>query len=550
MVVVQDRQSLRERIESAPYSSMPCPNVIVPFYDEVMFAELANEALASIGRHYGEDLLVILDANTAAGLHAIKELREHARRIIVFGDTPNTWLHAENVTSRPDHPDFSEGGHLLLLISSCVSIAILGSNVVDREPGGGGFEGGWTVHRGYVAHAAETLAGAEARDWVTAMKSQSDASGQMADIAMRLMVFHADVLASRQHDIAMDKSDLFSVLNILKAISTKRRAHDILFVFVEQIARVVSSNRCSVVRVWSSESHGQVLASHEDSTVMDRTIEIAKYPELRKAMATGQKVVVNDVHSDPLTAPFADAFRQAHISAILVIPIVLFDENIGSLFLRAARSDSSFTLREISFFEIVTNAAANALERAHLFESIQIANETLERLAITDGLTGLFNHRYFRDRLTQELQRAMRYRLPLACAIFDIDDFKKFNDTYGHLFGDSILREISERTLQCVRKSDVVARYGGEEFVVIMPQTTIEGAMAQGERIRALIDSQSFHGGAQTAHVTVSVGIGVLDHDRMLTTEDLLREADQSLYKAKRSGKNQVAGPPPAEEQK
>jgi len=365
----------------------------------------------------------------------------------------------------------------------------------------------------------------------------------MTSISMRLMTLHANALAARQNDISMDKKDLSSVLNILKAISARRRAHDILFVFVEQIARVVTSDRCSVVRVWGSDRKGHVVASHEDEGVVDRSIDLDKYPELNKAMKEDCKVVINDVETDPLTSHLTGVLKKAKINAILVIPIVLYDDTVGSLLLRAVRSHGSFSLREVSFFEIVTEAATNALERAHLFESIQVANESLERLAITDGLTGLYNHRYFRERLEQEMIRALRYRLPLACMIFDVDDFKKFNDTYGHLLGDSILKEIAERTRHCVRQSDICARYGGEEFVVILPQTKYDGAMVEAERIREVIASKQFRGVPDDVGLTVSVGVGVLDFESMLTYEDLLRAADQAMYRAKRNGKNQVAGP-------
>jgi diguanylate cyclase (GGDEF)-like protein len=124
--------------------------------------------------------------------------------------------------------------------------------------------------------------------------------------------------------------------------------------------------------------------------------------------------------------------------------------------------------------------------------------------------------------------------------IFDVDDFKAVNDTYGHLAGDEVLREIAQRTEHSVRKSDICARYGGEEFVVIMPQTGSEGGLVQAERIREIVASGAFHCLPLGASVTVSVGVGVLDPDRMLMPEDLLRAADQALYSAKRSGKNRV----------
>jgi two-component system cell cycle response regulator len=159
-------------------------------------------------------------------------------------------------------------------------------------------------------------------------------------------------------------------------------------------------------------------------------------------------------------------------------------------------------------------------------------------LAITDGLTGLYNYRHFRDRLDQEFERAKRYKLPLSCLIFDVDDFKKFNDTHGHLVGDSILREIAGRTLLCIRNSDFVARYGGEEFVIILPQTSARGALSEAERLLAAMRSKSFDA-VEGVRVTVSVGVGTFD-GTMSDSEDILKVADDALYEAKKAGKDCV----------
>jgi len=223
-----------------------------------------------------------------------------------------------------------------------------------------------------------------------------------------------------------------------------------------------------------------------------------------------------------------------------VIPIVLFDPNVGSLFLRVTRRRRSFTLREIGFCEIVAEAAGHALERAQLFERIQRANERLERLAVTDALTGLYNRRHFHQRLQDEYQRSKRYDLPLACLMFDIDDFKKINDTYGHLQGDTVLREIAVRTNGVIRKTDICARYGGEEFVVIMPQTRLAGARSQAQRLLEVLRSSKYPGMPAKARVTVSVGVAVLDLEKMDNCDALVAQADVALYEAKRLGKNRV----------
>ena len=536
-------QSLIERIDQFPYSSTPPPDGIVPVYDHGVHLRLINEASLFVGRHGGSDLLLIVDGHTAANMQSLTTLRESARHVVVLGDMPQIWTNAPNVHLRRGEEIFQPGDHVFLLISSDLSLMSIGSSLDEVHDDNTPFSGGWSMHRTHVVHALQALLGEEAKVLIQAMVPPEEGSARISAIAMRLMALHASAIAERQQDIALEKNDLNSVLTILKAISSNRRAHDILFVFVEQIARIIESDRCSVVRVWGGESTGQVLASHEDASVFNHEIELAKYPELLKALSTQEKVIVNDVQSDPLVEEMADVLQQARVNAILVIPIVLFDQNIGSLFLRAVRAKGGFTLREISFFEIVTNAASNALERAQLFESIQIANESLERLATTDGLTGLYNHRFFRERLDQEVDRSLRYRAPLACMLFDIDNFKAFNDTYGHLMGDSILCEIAERTSDSIRKSDLVARYGGEEFVVIMPHTLLEGAMIQAERIRSVIASGPYRGIPEEVRVTVSIGVSVFDHNTMKTSEDLLRIADQAMYKAKRQGKNRVAGP-------
>lgn len=538
---------LLERIEEVPYAAYPSGSIIVPYYDHSVHIKLAYEAGMSVGRHGGADLVMVVDGHTAKQLHLIDELRRNASQVLVFGEAPGAWLQQDNVHVIPYNDICQPNDHVFVLISSELSVAVLGSLVGPEHDDDAPFKGGWTVQRLYVGHAIEALLEEDGRALLAGMTSPDEGSVQVYDLTMRLMTLHANALANRQEDITMDKNDLFSVLNILKAISTKRRAHDILYVFVEQIARVVSSDRCSVVRIWGGAKNGLVLASHEDANITDRKIELSKYPELQKSLLTRDKVVINDVRKDPLTADIADILQKANINAILVIPIVLFDENVGSLFLRASRSKYGFAMREISFFEIVTEAAANALERAQLFETIQVANENLERLAITDGLTGLFNHRHFRDRLEQELERALRYRLPLSCLMFDIDNFKKFNDTYGHLLGDEILKEIADHTVTCIRKTDICARYGGEEFIVIMPQTGLDGAMTQAERIRAMVESAQIKGLPEGIHVTISVGVALLDFDEMLVCEDLLRATDQALYKAKRTGKNRVIGPEPQE---
>lgn len=521
---------LLERLLLAPNTSF---TTFIPLNDHAVYVTLLNECFARIAQGGQEPALVIMDEATAALLpDGPPNLPQRDELVVLPSAIPADALAAAR------EPGIWTHDRVLVCISSHITLTLVGSHLAE-----GRFTGGWSLKRANADNLLKCLVAMGVWDsaqahGLAAIPEPSDR--EMSVLAMDLMAAHARVQALQHESMAKDKADLFSVLSILKAISAKRRAHDILFVFVEHISKVVRSDRCSIVRIWGGEPHGHVMASHEDASVVDKTIELYKYPELHHSMGTHQKIVVNDARTAPSAEPFVQELRQANINSLVVIPIVLFDQHVGSLLLRAARFEGNFTPREISFFEIVAEAASNALERAQLFESIQVANERLERLAITDGLTGLYNHRHFRDHLQKEFDRASRYRLPLSCMIFDVDDFKKLNDTLGHLTGDMVLKEIAERTMKCVRKSDMIARYGGEEFVVIMPQTGREGAAVEGERIRAIIADTPFRDVPDERRVTVSCGVSVLEHDVMLNAEDLLRAADQALYQAKRNGKNQV----------
>ena len=507
---------------------------LVPIEDSSVFLMLVSEMARMTVTEAGSDLMVCVDAQTAAQIDAVDALHSTAKTLWVFGPSPKEWQGQENVHSCPRITDGRD--MFLLAVSSNLCLMILCEQREDR------LHGVWTscrAHARRMVHALSASCGhAISSELEELLLLNSDT--RSLSCSLRLTSLFTHQLALRQRDIAMDKDELSSVLNILKAVSARRRAHDILYVFVEQIARAVPMDRCSVLRVWGGEDRGHVLASHEDETVADLAINLQKYPEIRRSIETRHKVIINDVRRDPLMRPCLEEVIKSGITSLIVIPIVLFDPNIGSFLLRAARTGAPFTLREISFCEIVAEAAANALERGQLFESIQKANERLEHLAITDGLTGLYNHRYFRQRLEDEFERAHRYSLPLSCMILDIDNFKRVNDTYGHLNGDIVLRGIAETAQGSVRKSDIVARYGGEEFVVIMPQTSLEGARAQAERVRRETAAQSFENFPEGVRITISIGVAVYDPETMLDCEVMLRIADGALYQAKREGKNRV----------
>jgi two-component system cell cycle response regulator len=173
-------------------------------------------------------------------------------------------------------------------------------------------------------------------------------------------------------------------------------------------------------------------------------------------------------------------------------------------------------------------------------DRIRLVQRDLERLVASDPLTGLHNRRALLDRLKQETERYARYRQPLALAMLDLDGFKPINDTYGHLFGDHALRQVAETISRSVRTLDVAARYGGDEFAVILPQTEAQGALRVCERLLRNVSSLEVTQGKISVRVSLSLGLALYPGEGVASVEDLLRAADDALYRAKRSGRNRV----------
>lgn len=165
--------------------------------------------------------------------------------------------------------------------------------------------------------------------------------------------------------------------------------------------------------------------------------------------------------------------------------------------------------------------------------------ETVERLSVTDSLTGLYVRRYFFERLHEEIERSRSYGFVFAFLMVDIDDFKKCNDEYGHLVGDVVLRDVARLMKENVREIDLVARYGGEEFAIVLPETGLEGAKHAAERIRKRIAEHTFKAYDEKLKVTISAGMAFYPGDAIAAAL-LVEKADQALYKAKWTGKNLV----------
>lgn len=214
------------------------------------------------------------------------------------------------------------------------------------------------------------------------------------------------------------------------------------------------------------------------------------------------------------------------VNTFIAVPLIVEKELMGILAMENSKED------DFEKFVIVARQFALEMKKAILYERV-------EELALTDGLTGLFVRRHFLKRLKEEIDRSKRHKLALALVMLDIDNFKKCNDSYGHLAGDVVLKEIGAIIKSNTREVDLEGRFGGEEFCIALPETDKEGAAQVAERIRSAVENRKISVYGETTEVTISVGVAVYPKDKKELAE-LIQSADEALYEAKRSGKNKT----------
>ena len=219
------------------------------------------------------------------------------------------------------------------------------------------------------------------------------------------------------------------------------------------------------------------------------------------------------------------------IQSCLIAPIVFQDEVIGYLCLYSAKS-GFFNPDDVHFTAGFANQIAAALGNARLFEQVHTS-------AIRDSLTGLFNRRHLLFLAEQEINRSRRYQHPMSVIMIDVDHFKKVNDSYGHLIGDQVLRNLSRLISQSMREVDFIGRYGGEEFVIILPETALDQAMLAAQRLCNHIANTKLDTEKGEIYITVSLGVATYDEEKP-GLDNFLEYADQALYEAKQNGRNQA----------
>ena len=258
------------------------------------------------------------------------------------------------------------------------------------------------------------------------------------------------------------------------------------------------------------------------------------YPDFAKAL----KKLSPSVASIEILPPLKEIYPEQACLPIMIIPLPVDHRLIGCIILAWHRFSNAEQLERHSFAALMGQQIALGLEKAHL-------DNQVKAMALSDSLTGLANRRNFNMVLTTELRRAVALKRPLSLLMIDLDKFKTFNDTYGHLTGDELLSQLGQILQQAVRGIDLPARYGGEEFSIILPECTKTEAAHIAEKIRCTVESTFFpdNTGALTARITASLGVATYDPALKPKGPDItqfISAADSSLYEAKHQGRNRV----------
>ncbi len=332
------------------------------------------------------------------------------------------------------------------------------------------------------------------------------------------------------------------MVDILQEVTASLKPDEIYQILVRRVARGLRISKCSIIIATAGDEVGTVVAANENPVLRNLQVELKRYPEISKAIQSGEMVHIKDVLTDPLYEDVRLEWEAEGVMvptrSVIAIPFNLRDTPTGVFFLRTTAEAAPLNDRDTRFASQVIQAAVAALEKAYDLETAVMGQEQMRRLAETDPLTEAFNRRALVEKLAQEMDRAQRYDTILACLMIDIDNFKNVNDTHGHLIGDRILRQMANLLRREQRAVDIVARYGGEEFVILLPETGVTGARIFAERILRRVAGNEFGEPGHPVHLTTSIGVATYPDERIDDGDGMLRLADENLYKAKNDGRN------------
>jgi diguanylate cyclase (GGDEF)-like protein len=376
-------------------------------------------------------------------------------------------------------------------------------------------------------------------DLLVAKKRGEEQDRQLVELQMaydrirgherRLETSKADLEAANT-ELEVRLSEIFFTHEFFKALTSFTTVDDVCSLVVDGCNGILGAEISCVYLFHRSDWTLRLRASQGRPEAAFR----AKIPVSESILGHAfREGAIQEAHVDCPSETTSWLTGECEVHSQAAVPLRT-GENVIGVIVMASEGHRELTPTELERLTVLGNQSSLSLQNALL-------HAELERLSVTDRLTDLYNHGYFQQRLEEEFRRSSRFGHTMSLIMLDIDDFKTFNDTFGHVSGDGLLRAVSSVIKANLRTMDVAARYGGEEFVVVLPETDTAGALAVAERIRAGVEQLSTEV-PQTVPVvkTISVGVSTFP-DHAESALRLLESADAAMYRAKRAGKNRVA---------
>ncbi len=337
-------------------------------------------------------------------------------------------------------------------------------------------------------------------------------------------------LKAVKDQLELEKTKLEEVLNIEEGLNTITNSGKLIDFIVLKTSQVLEAEQCSVMLL-DEDTQELCIKGHsglDENIVKNDRLKMGM-PIAGQVAEKGEAVLVTDIESD---SRFARESRPSYKSkSFLIAPLKLDRQLLGVICVtdkRAFGNGAVFSEMDLKILCMISRQAAVAIENARLYRE-------LNHLTITDPMTNIYNYRHFSKSLDREIAKVKRHPAPLCLLMIDLDNFKKYNDTYGHLEGDQLLKTIGQVLVSVLRDLDIACRYAGDEFAVILPHTNISQAKIVAEKIKKKIEHISLK-------EKITLSIGAADYHPISTADryDLILKADTALYHAKKTGKNKV----------
>jgi diguanylate cyclase (GGDEF)-like protein len=334
----------------------------------------------------------------------------------------------------------------------------------------------------------------------------------------------------RLHEMEERLRRLRVLIEINTYITNSLEKEEVLNRILNQVRVVLDCEHSSILLVNEELQRLEfaILTKEEDSRLLKDTSLRMGEGVAGTVWQNGMPVMIVDTASDPRFSDRADRKTSMHTRSLIAVPLTVDGRIIGVMEALNKKRDT-FDDFDLQMLQYVSTQSAIAIKNADLYN-----------MATRDGMTKLYIHKYFKERLLEEFRRSQRKGYPLSLVMLDIDHFKSLNDTYGHQAGDRVLIEVARVIRDNTRAIDIPCRYGGEEFAIILPETIRDHAMAFSERIRGLIEVLSIEYQGTVIHVTVSGGVATSNVSAPADTDEFIRFADRALYDSKEGGRNRI----------